>query len=85
MGPNACNWILGAQESHENALQTGWASNITVWCKNETPGIAVFSSKFNFMVNYSEFQVKYSDIWFNMGPSACNPIIGTQESNENTF
>ena len=41
MGPNACNWIIGAQESHENALQTGWASKMTVWCKNETPRIAV--------------------------------------------
>ena len=37
------------------------------------------------MVNYSEFQVKHSDIWFNMGPSACDQIIGTQESNENAL
>ena len=41
MGPSACNWIIGAQESRENALQTGWASNMTVWCKNETPSIAI--------------------------------------------
>ena len=41
MGPNACNWIIGAQEKHENALQTGWASNMTIWCKNETPSIAI--------------------------------------------
>ena len=34
------------------------------------------------MVNYSEFLVNYSNIWFNMGPSACNWIIGTQESHE---
>ena len=24
MGSSACNWIIGAKESHENALQTGW-------------------------------------------------------------
>ena len=41
MGPNACNWITGTQESHENALQTGWASNMSVWWENETPSIAV--------------------------------------------
>ena len=22
MGPSACNWIIGTQESHENAIQT---------------------------------------------------------------
>ena len=41
MRPNACNWIIGAQESHENALQTGWASNMTLWYENETPSIAI--------------------------------------------
>ena len=51
-GSNACKWIIGAKESHENALQTGLVSNMTVWCKNETPSIAVsaiqsqFSGKF---------------------------------------
>ena len=24
MGPSACNWIIGTQESHEKALQIGW-------------------------------------------------------------
>ena len=24
MGPSACNWIIGTQESHENAIQTVW-------------------------------------------------------------
>ena len=38
MGPNACNWIIGAQESHDNALQT---SNMTVWYKKDTSSIAV--------------------------------------------
>ena len=85
MGPNACNWIIGAQESHENALQTGWASNMTVWCKNKTPAQPFRSSKVNFMVNFSEFQVKYSDIWFNMGPNACYWIIGAQECHENAL
>ena len=41
MGPNAGNWIVGAQESHENALQTGWTSNMTVWYKKDTTSIAI--------------------------------------------
>ena len=41
------------------------------------------SSKVNFMVNYSEFLAKYSNILFNMGPNACDWIIGAQESREN--
>ena len=59
MGPNACNWIVGAQESHENALQTGWTSNITVWCKNETPhtAISIIQSQF-----YGELQFILSEI-----------------------
>ena len=40
-GPDACNWIIGTQESHEYAIQRGWTSNMTVWCKNETPHIAI--------------------------------------------
>ena len=24
MGPSACNWIIGTQESHEYAIQTLW-------------------------------------------------------------
>ena len=76
MGPNACNWIIGAQESHENALQT---SNMSVWYKKDTTSIAVSVIKSQF---YGEFLVNYSNIWFNMGPSACNWIIGMQESHE---
>ena len=41
MGPNACNWIIGAKESHENALQTGLVSNMIVWYKKNTTSIAV--------------------------------------------
>ena len=44
--------------------------------------LSFLSSKVNFMANYSEFIVNYSSIWFNMGPSACNWIIGMQESHE---
>ena len=48
VGPNACNWIIGTQESNENALRTGWASNMTVWYKNETHSIVIsaFQSQF---------------------------------------
>ena len=37
------------------------------------------------MANYSEYRVNYGNIWFNMGPNACNWIIGTQESHENAI
>ena len=37
------------------------------------------------MVNYSEYIVNYGNIWFNIGPNACNWIIGTQESHENAL
>ena len=82
IGPNACIWIIWTQESHENALQAGWASNMTVWYKKDTTSIAV---SVNFMVNYSELLVKYSNVLFDMGPNACNWIIWTQESHENAL
>ena len=37
------------------------------------------------MANYSEYRVNYGNIWFNIGPNACNWIIGTQESHENAL
>ena len=38
MGPSTCNWIIGAQESRENGLET---SNMTVWYKKDTSSIAI--------------------------------------------
>ena len=57
IGPSACNWIIGDQDSHENALQAGWASNTTVCYKKDTTSIAV---SVNFMENYSECTLKSS-------------------------
>ena len=37
------------------------------------------------MANYSEYRVNNGNIWFNMGPNACNWIIGTPESHENAL
>ena len=82
IGPCACNWIIGDQDSHENALQAGWASNTTVCYKKDTTSIAV---SVNFMENYSECTVKSSTILLDMGPNACNWIIGGQKSHENTI
>ena len=44
IGPTACNWIIGTQESRENALQTGGATNMT-GAKKDTTSIAI-SGKF---------------------------------------
>ena len=48
IGTSACNWIIGAQESRENALQTGWTSNMTVWYKKDTTSIAISVLKSQF-------------------------------------
>ena len=56
---------------------------MTVWYKKRHHQYTHFCPlKSIFMVNYSEFLVKYSNISFNIDPNACNWIIGTQESHE---
>ena len=69
-------------EESNKSVGLSQGSNMTVWCKNKTHSIVISASKIDFLVNSSESLVY---IWSNMGPNACNWIIGTPESHENAL